>query len=489
MAKDSDQLAGAFERDRAGGVLSGLFAEENEFDRRSLWRIGSWGAGAVAAVTLAVMSDQSSLGWRREQVAAADLARQAQQIQSVARESQVETRRLASAIDTLNGDRDRLYSRVTVLEQGLDSVTGAIARQNSNSMGPPAPMPAANAKTLAANPATTPGTAPAPGPSATAPSPTATSTTASLTPVADLQLTPKAQVAPAVAPVATTAAILPPEKPRPAETPKKDTVVPEPAVAMGPPPPPAQAAPNPPAALPSTATPLVAAKSMMAPPDPAASKLIEPARFANGALPAPAAAPPALDAAASDVAKEGVKEAATKQPAKAEDSSTSAAAEPAAPEAAVQRTVFAVDLGGANSVGGLRALWRGLLKSNLELSDLRPIIMVKESHTGLGMQLRLGAGPLKDAAAAAKICAALTESDRSCETAVFDGQRLAMTADETQGSQGAQGTQPVVKSTPAAKGGYYYRHGTSHHSRQENAPAPAKPESSTFSSLFGMGKH
>jgi hypothetical protein len=484
MAKDSDQLAGAFERDRAGGVLSGLFAEENDLDRRSLWRIGSWGVGAVATVTLAVMANQTSLGWRREQVAAADLARQAQQIQSVARESQVETRRLASAIDTLNGDRDRLYSRVTGLEQGLDSVTGAIARQNT--MGPPVPIPAANAKTLAANPATTPGTAPAPGPSATAPSPTATSTTASLTPVADLQLAPKAQAAPAVAPVATTAAILPPEKPRPAETPKKDTVVPEPAVAMGPPPPPppAQAAPNPPAAVPSTATPLVAAKSMMAPPDPAASKLIEPARFANGALPAPAAAPPALDAAASDVAKEWVKEA-TKQPTKAEDSSTSAAVESAAPEAAVQRTVFAVDLGGANSVGGLRALWRGLLKSNTELSDLRPIIMVKESHTGLGMQLRLAAGPLKDAAAAAKICAALTESERSCETTVFDGQRLAMTADEVQGSPGSQ---PAIKAAPAPKGGYY-RRGTSHHSKQENTPAPAKPETSTFSSLFGVGKH
>jgi hypothetical protein len=128
------------------------------------------------------------------------------------------------------------------------------------------------------------------------------------------------------------------------------------------------------------------------------------------------------------------------------------------------------------------------LKSNAELSDLRPIILVKESHTGLGMQLRLAAGPLKDAAAAAKICAALTESDRSCETTVFDGQRLAMTADEVQGSQGSPGSQPAIKAVPAAKGGYY-RRGTSHHSKQENAPASAKPESSTFSSLFGMGKH
>src|SRR6476469_4746155 len=78
------------------------------------------------------------------------------------------------------------------------------------------------------------------------------------------------------------------------------------------------------------------------------------------------------------------------------------------------------------------ALWRGLLKSKstASLAALRTIIVVKESNTGLGMQLRLVAGPLSDAATAAKICAALVESQRSCETAVFDGQRLAMKADE-----------------------------------------------------------
>ena len=230
---------------------------------------------------------------------------------------------------------------------------------------------------------------------------------------------------------------------------------------------------------------------MMAPPDPAASKLIESAKVANVASPA-AAASASPETAASDSARQAAKEAA-----KEEDASNSTAAESTAPEAAVQRTDFAVDLGGANSVGGLRALWRGLLKSNAELSDLRPIIMIKESHTGLGMQLRLAAGPLKDAAAAAKICAALTESERSCETTVFDGQRLAMKADEAQGSsqgssqgsgQGSsQGPQPATKPMPAGKGGYY-RRGASHHSKQENAPAPTKQESSTFSSLFGLSK-
>src|ERR1700738_3374014 len=131
MALDSDHLAGGFETENTGAFLSGFLAEEDEFDRRALWRLGSWGAASVGAVIVAVLANQSSIGLRRDQVAATDLARQTQQIQSVARESQNETRRLASAIDTLNGDRDRLYSRVTVLEQGRDSVTGAIARQNA----------------------------------------------------------------------------------------------------------------------------------------------------------------------------------------------------------------------------------------------------------------------------------------------------------------------------------------------------------------------
>src|ERR1700731_409216 len=131
MAKKPDHLAGSFETENTGGLLTGFLAEEDVFDRRSLWRLGTWGAGSVGAVVVAVLANQSAIGWRHDQVAAADLTRQSQQIQSVARESQNETRRLASAIDTLNSDRDRLYSRVTVLEQGLDSVTGAIARQSS----------------------------------------------------------------------------------------------------------------------------------------------------------------------------------------------------------------------------------------------------------------------------------------------------------------------------------------------------------------------
>jgi len=151
----------------------------------------------------------------------------------------------------------------------------------------------------------------------------------------------------------------------------------------------------------------------------------------------------------------------------------------------IRRTEFAVELGGANSIGGLRALWRGLLKSNnAELAELRPIIVLRESSSGLGMQLRLAAGPLNDAAEAAKICASLVESKRNCETTVFDGQRLAMGADDPASGSAASS---ASSSKPARQ--QSYRHYTPKRGAKREDPAPPpKQESSTFSSLFSGGK-
>ena len=343
------------------------------------------------------MANQSSLGLKRDQVAAADLTRQAQQIQVVARESQNEARRLAAAIDTLNSDRDRLYSRVTGLEQGLDSVTGAIARQGSAAASPPV----ANAEPQAAqNPQPSPAVAPVATAPATAPAADkSTAATAEPAPAAvysaakDAAKTDaaKAESAKETAKLEAAKAEMAKAELAKVEAAKADTVKPEPA-------------------KPSPATPLMAAQSMMAPPDPAASKLIEPGKAPNPVIASPipdvvAAAPSAADAEADD---------------------------DAAPKVSLRRTEFGVDLGTANSVNGLRMLWRGLLKSrsNAPLTALRPIIVIKESTNGLGMQLRLVAGPLNDAGAAARICAVLTENKRPCETAIFDGQRLSLKSDD-----------------------------------------------------------
>ncbi|UPJ53269.1 hypothetical protein IVB30_19315 [Bradyrhizobium sp. 200] len=381
MAKKPDHLAD-FEADDTGGVLSNLLADEDELDRRALWRLGSWGVGATGAVVLAVMASQSSFGLKRERVAAADLARQAQQIQVVAKETQSEARRLSAAIDTLNGDRDRLYSRVTSLEQGLDSVTGAVARQGSASASPPGANPEPPA--AAQNPQPLPSVAPAATAPATAPAadkPTAAAEPAPAAAYSAAKDAAKTDAAKAESARLETAKA----EMAKADLTKADAVKPEPA-------------------KPSPATPLMAAQSMMAPPDPAASKLVEP-----GKAPSPVIASPIPDVVASTDAE-------------ADD----------APKVSLQRTEFGVDLGGANSVNGLRALWRGLLKSrsNAPLTALRPIIVIKEGTNGLGMQLRLVAGPLHDAGAAAKICAVLTENNRPCETTIFDGQRLSVKSDD-----------------------------------------------------------
>ncbi|WP_314963451.1 hypothetical protein [Bradyrhizobium cosmicum] len=453
MAKDSDPLADAFGTKETGGLFSGLLAEESAFDRRVMWRLGSWGVAAVAAVVLAVTANQAQLGWRRDQVASADLSRQADRLQLLTKEGQNEARRLAAAIETLNTDRDRLYSRVTVVEQGLDSVTGAIAKQTS------APPPQAGAAKPQDTPALIGPTAPSVAPVASTPAPANDK--------------PRTEIA----------------KDAPKDAAKEQLVPPPQSAAAASL---MQQSPLTTSALPML--PLVPSKSIMAPPDPAASKLVQPEATEKAAEKKPEPPPAPTEVAAASA-------------------KPSEATESEAPAIAVQQTRFAIDLGGANSIDGLRALWRGLTKSHPEIAALRPIIMIKEGNTGLGMQLRLGAGPLINAAAAAKLCAGLAENDRHCETTVFDGQRLSMrgaekgqeksqdrvqekTSEKTQDAVPQAETAPAP--APAAKPEKHRRSYSSKRSSKREEPAPppaaqppaaaAKPETasagSTLSSFF-----
>ena len=493
MAKNSDHLAGGFETDDTGGVLSGLLAEEDELDRRMLWRIGSWGVAAIGAVILAVMANQTSLGLKRDQLAAADLTRHAQNFQLAAKESQNEARRLASAVETLNGDRDRLYARVTSLEQGLDSVTGAIARQGSQgSQGSivtaPPPAPATPAATAAPAPAVAPvasiqPTLSAPDrPAAVETNPVNKSSLArdaAKTDVAKPEIakteTAKTETAKTES-AKTESAKTESARPESAKSEiaksetaksdigKSDTIKSEGGGAAKSDPAKSDAAKTDigkadsvktdsqkadpsktPVATP--ATPLVASKSIMAPPDPAAAKLIEPNKPVSAVTASPipevVASAPSTDEEADEAISQKV---------------------------AIRRTEFGVDLGTANSVGGLRALWSGLLKSksNAPLTALRPIIVIKERGNGLGMQLRLVAGPLNDAGAAARICAVLTENKRSCETTIFDGQRLMMNSEDPP---------PVARATQRRRGIAV---------RAVAEEPPKKPETSAVSAISSM---
>ncbi len=371
MAKDRNQFRDDLTEDDGAGWINRFLAEEDELDGRSMWRLASWGVGTVGALIVAILATRSPAAMNRDQLASAELARQSQQVQWIAKESQNKARELAAAVDTLNGDRDRLYARVTMLEQSLDSVTGALAR-------PAASLPPATQPT---------------SPAASAPAQTSLPQATEADPIGPVKPTEaKAESVPQlpkIAPVATApAATSPPVKPveQKAETSTADQ-----------------------------------------PPAPTVTAAIAPQN------PAAVETPPA---------------------------------------AIVRKTEFGVDLGGANSIEGLRALWRGVIKGNLQqLASLQPIIVVKERHDGLGMQLRLVAGPLSDAAEAAKVCAGvLTESNRACETAVYEGQRLNMISEK----------QPEAKK-PEGQG---YR--SKRRSRQRSEPVvEERPKTSAFSSFFG----
>jgi hypothetical protein len=88
------------------------------------------------------------------------------------------------------------------------------------------------------------------------------------------------------------------------------------------------------------------------------------------------------------------------------------------------------------------------------------------------------AGPLSDAAAAAKICAALAESDRSCETTVFDGQRLALKPEAEPAPPPLPPQHPVARPLPVRK------HAAAHppkHEERAAEPAPPPPPATTQS--------
>ena len=91
------------------------------------------------------------------------------------------------------------------------------------------------------------------------------------------------------------------------------------------------------------------------------------------------------------------------------------------------KTEFGVDLGSAPSMAGLRGLWQSLKEAHEPLFDgLRPVMALREGTRPGTIELRLVAGPLANAAAAARLCGALSAAGLGCQATVFDGQRLAL---------------------------------------------------------------
>lgn len=392
--------------------LKRFIAKEDELDSRMMMRLGAWGIGSIVALVIAIIAVQSPASARRDQ-ASTDLTQQAQQqLQRIAKDSQNQTRQLSAAMDTLNKDRDRLYNRVTVLEQALDAVNGSIAKLST----PPVVAAAAPQATPASSPSpTSPQPAPERVASASVTPPPAEASTATAQPAFDTKPTDQKSAD---------------TKQRAAEV-KKEKETPSAAA---------------PVASPKIAS--VATVPSPTPPPPAKSE------HKNEQKPEAETKPEAKSEAKS--ADKPADQATAADQAPAVTGSVASADMPdsdSATEMPVERTKFGVDLGGANSVEGLRALWRGLRGPHRDLfAQMQPLIVVKERSTGYGMQLRLVAGPLTDAAAAAKLCAILTEkSKRACEPSVYDGQRLAMSAYRSGTAKIDAAAKPEAAKTEMAK--------------------------------------
>ena len=92
----------------------------------------------------------------------------------------------------------------------------------------------------------------------------------------------------------------------------------------------------------------------------------------------------------------------------------------------VSKTEFGLDLGSASSVEALRTAWTAALRRHGTLLEgLRPLVQMRERPRPSGIELRLIAGPIANAATAARLCATMTAAGAICAPAVFDGQRLA----------------------------------------------------------------
>lgn len=343
MAKTTDSAWDHLAGD-SDGWLGGILADEDRFDRRALWRLGAWGLCAIAAVTVGVWSSQLPASAQRSDLAAAGLAMKAQRAEQIAQTGQAEASRLSAAVETLNTDRDRLFVRLSALEQSMDSVTGSIRKSES-----PAPVwPDLASMAILALP------------------PFAVAVPATQSPPAS-DATPSSASIEADKPSSEIAMVSTPSPAEPAA----------PALADEPPP--------------------ALAKQLSAPPS---------ALAAIQSVPIPDAVP-ATTGALPD-----------------------AAAGNAADDAIVAAAEFGLDLGAAGSLDGLRTLWRATNKAHkTELERLRPIVVVRERRNGRAPQLHLVAGPIKDAAVAARLCAALIDAQRSCQTAAFDGQRLSLASE------------------------------------------------------------
>jgi hypothetical protein len=125
-----------------GEAIAPPTAARDALDLRGLARLAGWGAGAVTALLVAVMATHSEPGAKRMAAAFGGGTSQAgESIPVAARSAEIEFERqqLSATVRSLAADRDRLLTRVTVLERNLEDVTGSIPRTPAKPAAPVEP--------------------------------------------------------------------------------------------------------------------------------------------------------------------------------------------------------------------------------------------------------------------------------------------------------------------------------------------------------------
>ena len=104
-------------------------AAKKPFTMRNLRRMTLWSAAAAGTLFLAVLTSRSEVGVQR--LAAAFTSPRNTRTQLAARplDAQAETHRLAAAVHELTMENSQLKSRLAVVEQNMDDITGSVTRQ------------------------------------------------------------------------------------------------------------------------------------------------------------------------------------------------------------------------------------------------------------------------------------------------------------------------------------------------------------------------
>jgi len=112
--------------------------------RTQLARLAVWISLATVALIMVVFVARTESGIRRiaTLLTPSEAARtsKAPQLANRPSDQEAEQRRLAEAVRTLSADRDRLATRLTVLERNLDEVTGSIPPAAANLKQPQVPV-------------------------------------------------------------------------------------------------------------------------------------------------------------------------------------------------------------------------------------------------------------------------------------------------------------------------------------------------------------